>query len=233
MAHLGDKSTFAGSSERRWRERPMKIIRATLLLLTAAASASVLTGCGGASVAVPTTSFPVPLVEKLPLRMGIHLNDELLAYVHAEKLETAGDWSIDLGGAQQSMFTNLLTGMFDQIEFVANPESASTDLDGVLVPNIEEVQFSIPSQTRSDYYEVWIRYQFKLYSGDGQLLADWPLTAYGKANQRNYGMQTDQPGLQAAALAACRDAMAFFTVQFQGVPPVKDWLAAELGGQST
>ena len=165
--------------------------------------------------------------------MGVHLNADLLAYVHSEKLEASGDWGIDLGGAQQSMFTNLLTGMFEQMEFVADPQSATVDVDGVLVPNIEEVQFSIPSQTRTDYYEVWIRYQFKLYSGDGQLLADWPLTAYGKANQRNYGLQTDQPGLQAAALAACRDAMAFFTVQFQGVPPVKDWLAAELGGQST
>lgn len=188
---------------------------------------SALTGCGGASVAVPT-NFPIPLVEKLPLTMGVYLNPELLAYVHEEDLETSGDWSIDLGGAQHSMFENLLTGMFHGVEFVTDPQSASSGVDGVLVPNIEEVQFSIPSQTRTDYYEVWIRYQFQLYSDDGQLLADWPLTAYGKANQRNYGMQTDQPGLQAAALAACRDAMAFFTVQFHGVPPVKDWLAAQI-----
>jgi hypothetical protein len=194
--------------------------------------AGIMTACGGASVAVPS-NFPVPLVDKLPLRMGVHLNADLLAYVHSENLEKSGDWKIDLGGAQQSMFNNLASGMFDQFEFVADPQSPSSELDGVLVPNIEEVQFSIPAQTRSDYYEVWIRYQFKLYSGDGQLLADWPLTAYGKANQRNYGMQTDQPGLQAAALAACRDAMAFFTVQFQGVPPVKNWLAAELGGPSS
>ena len=183
-------------------------------------------------MAVPTV-FPVPLVEKLPLKIGVHLNPELLGYVHAEKLETSGDWSINLGGAQRTMFNNLLTGMFEHMEFVADPQTSTADLDGILVPNIEEVQFSIPAQTRSDYYEVWIRYQFQLYSHDGQLLAEWPLTAYGKANQRNYGMQTDQPGLQAAALAACRDAMAFFTVQFQGVPPVRDWLAAELGGQPT
>ena len=164
--------------------------------------------------------------------MGVHLNPDLQAYVHSEKIESAGNWSINLGDAQRPMFKNLLIGMFDQMAFVADPQSPSADLDGVLVPNIEEVQFSIPSQTRSDYYEVWVRYQFKLYSGDGQLLADWPLTAYGKAKQRNYGMQTDQPGLQAAALAACRDAMAFFAVQFHGVPHVKDWLTAELGGPS-
>jgi len=221
MANTGNLSNPAGS---------LRIGAVAALFL---ALAPVLTGCGGASVAVPTTSFPIPLVEKLPLKMGVHLNPELVAYVHAEKLETSGAWSINLGGAQQTMFSNLLTGMFESMEFVADPLSVSGELDGVLVPNIEEVQFSIPAQTRSDYYEVWIRYQFKLYSNDGQLLADWPLTAYGKANQKNYGLQTDQPGLQAAALAACRDAMAFFTVQFHGIPPVKDWLAGELGGQST
>jgi len=216
-------STFAGSRESSRYGLRSKAGRAALLI----AAVGVLTGCGGASVAVPT-SFPIPLVEKLPLKMGVYLNPELLAYVHNEKLESSGNWSINLGDAQQPMFKNLLTGMFDQMEFVADPQSPPANLDGVLVPNIEEVQFSIPSQTRSDYYEVWIRYQFKLYSGDGQLLADWPLTAYGKANERNYGMQSNQQGLQAAALAACRDAMAFFTIQFQGVPPVKDWLAAKL-----
>lgn len=200
-----------------------KLFRLAIIVTTIVA----LTGCGGASVTVPV-NFPVPLVEKLPLNMGVYLNPELLSYVHDEKLESSGSWSINLGVAQRPMFASLVTGMFGGLEFVSDPEAPASNIDAVLVPNIEEVQFAIPSQTRSDYYEVWIRYQFKLYSGDGDLLADWPLTAYGKANQRNYGMQTDQPGLQAAALAACRDAMAFFTIQFHAVPQIKDWLAAEL-----
>jgi hypothetical protein len=35
-------------------------------------------------------------------------------------------------------------------------------VDGVLTPTIEEVQFSTPDQTRSDYFEVWVRYRFEL-----------------------------------------------------------------------
>ena len=188
-------------------------------------------GCGGASVAVPT-EFPVPLVQRIPLTMGVHLSPELRKFVHSEKLKNAGDWNIDLGDAQEPMFNNLLTGMFAATRFVTNPESPDADVDAVLVPSISEVQFSIPTQTRSDYYEVWIRYHFELLSPDGQSIADWDLTAYGKANQRNYGgLQGSQPALQAAALAACRDAMAFFTVQFRGVPPVKAWLETH-GGQT-
>lgn len=201
-------------------------------MAVALALTSSLYGCAGATVTVPTT-FPVPLVEKLPLRMGVHLTPELLDYTHHEELENLGEWTIDLGDAQEPMFRNLLTGMFEDYALVADPRSPDANVDAVLVPNIEEVQFSIPSQSRNTYYEVWIKYQFQLYSRDGTLLADFPMTAYGKANEKNYGMQADEPALQAAALAACRDAMAFFTTQFQAIPPVKDWLTAESGGLSS
>ena len=47
---------------------------------------------------------------------------------------------------------------------------------------------------------------------------------YGKANEGNYGLQSKEPALQAAAFAACRDAMAFFTLEFQKEPTVRGWL---------
>ncbi|MAT83493.1 MAG: hypothetical protein CMD39_04320 [Gammaproteobacteria bacterium] len=200
--------------------------RAASRLLSAFTLALVV-GCGGASVSVPPV-LPVPLVEKIPLTMGYHLSDELLGYVHEESLEDSGDWTIAFGSAQTTMFDNLLNGMFEAAVPVAGPEAAGPDVDGVLVPNIEEVQFSTPEQTRSDYFEVWVRYRMRLHGRDGALVGEWPLTAYGKANARNYGMNSREPALQAAALAAMRDAMAFFTVQFRTVPPVQTWLQAEL-----
>jgi len=210
----------------------MPIQAGRLLRLALGIGTGLLVGCGGATVAVPT-EFPVPLVERLPVTMGVHLSPELRKFVHREKLKSGGDWSIDLGDAQEPMFTNLLTGMFADMRFVKKPDAPDAGVDAVLIPSISEVQFSTPTQTRSDYFEVWIRYNFQLLSNDGQQVADWDLTAYGKANQRNYGgLQGNQPALQAAALAACRDAMAFFTVQFRGIPPVRDWLIA-LGGQAT
>ncbi|MEZ5560792.1 MAG: hypothetical protein R3E86_19880 [Pseudomonadales bacterium] len=186
-------------------------------------------GCSGAAVEVPQ-EFPIPLVEKLPLRMGLLLTPELTSYVHEQTLEGSGDWRIELGSAQTPMFRNLLAGMFESSEIATT--AGAPGLAGVLEPAIEEVQFSTPDQTRSDYYEVWIRYRFQLFGRDGTLVADWPLAAYGKANQRHYGMSSREPALQAAALAACRDAMAFFTVQFRSVPDVQRWLAAELAGGS-
>ena len=49
-----------------------------------------LTGCGGASVSVPAL-FPVPVVERLPVAMGLYLDESLLNYVFTEDLEESGE----------------------------------------------------------------------------------------------------------------------------------------------
>lgn len=191
-----------------------------------------LAACGGASVSVPP-ELPTPLVQRVPLIMGIHLPEALLNFTHEEEIESAGDWTIELGSAQTVMFDNLLTGMFDGVRPVADPEAPGGEVDGVLTPSIEEVQFSTPDQTRSDYFEVWVRYRFQLHDRDGTLVGEWPLTAYGKANSRNYGMNSREPALQAAAISALRDAMAFFTVQFRSIPAVQSWLSTNVPRSSS
>jgi hypothetical protein len=186
-------------------------------------------GCGASHVSVPA-QFPQPIVEKLPLSMGLVLDEALLSYSHSEELASGKDYRIELGSAQTEMFQKLLSGMFASTQVVDSPQSAA--VDGVLVPSIQELQFATPDQTKTDYFEVWIRYQMRLYGSDGNLIAEWPLTAYGQSNSQNFGMQGEEPALQAAALAACRDAMAFFIVQFRSIPGVQSWLAAKTGGPS-
>ncbi len=183
--------------------------------------------CVGASVNVPT-KFPVPVVEPVPLHVGLVLDDTLTGYEHVEDLEKNGEWRINIGPAQEPMFENLFRGLFDAHSRVNDHVQQPPSLHGVLRPSIEQVQFSTPTQTRTDYFEVWIRYEIKLYD-QGELIATWPITAYGKANVRNYGMASTSPALQAAALNACRDAMAFFSVQFGKTPAVRTWLDTHIG----
>jgi len=193
-----------------------------------------LAGCMTTSVEVDEeTVFPIPLVNKIPLTVGVHLSDELLGFIHQEDLGDNGKFVIDIGDAQPTVFKNLFVGMFDNVALVDDPTQPSVEVAGTLVPTIAEMQFSAPFQTRTDYFEVWIRYQFALYGRDGERLGDWQLTAYGKANTQNYGLNTTPPTLRAAAMQACRDAMAFFTVQFVREPVVQTWLTAELGGRSS
>lgn len=188
-----------------------------------------LSGCLSTEVAFDEdTEFPIPLVPKIPLTMGLHLPAELLDFVHEENLGDDGTFTIDISDAQPTVFTNLLSGMFDNVTAIEDPSRPEFSVAGTLVPRITEMQFSTPSQTRTDYFEVWVKYQFELFNRDGDRLGDWILTAYGKANTQNYGMNHTPGTLRAAALQACRDAMAFFTVSFVQQPIVQQWLGPEL-----
>lgn len=190
------------------------------------AACTLVGACAGGSVAVPA-SFPVPLVEKVPLPVGVHLDESLSDYTHVESVAGHGDWEIELGSAQRSMFDNLLSGMFIGHRFVERPDTHNPDVAGVLVPSIEELQFTLPSQTRTEYHEVWIRYHFRMLDNRGNVLGDWPLTAYGKSHQQNHAGSS--ASLRAAALDACRDAMADFVMRFRSFPGVDAWLESELG----
>ncbi|MEM9624095.1 MAG: hypothetical protein AAF993_20825 [Pseudomonadota bacterium] len=181
-----------------------------------------LSGCAGTQVLeVEPGRFPVPLMQKAPVNLGVYLNEELTTYVHKETIEKKGDFEVAVGPAQSQLFSNLATGVFQGYELVDSP--VAEHLDGVLQPVITELQFSLPSQTRSDYYEIWIRYQFRLFDSAGALIGEWNLPAYGKANKADHGSKA---GLEEAALAACRDAMAFFSINFTREPVVSKWLAA-------
>jgi len=184
---------------------------------------AMLGACAGTKHLEVSGTFPIPLMQKSPVNLGIHLDEALVTYTHTEAIEKKGQWEVSIGPAQTQLFNNLATGVFEDFTFV-DSITAKAPLDGVLHPTIMEVQFALPSQTRSDYYEVWIRYDFQLYDRAGNLVAEWKLPAYGKASKKNYGSAGN--GLQAAAMAACRDAMAFFSINFSREPIVAKWLAA-------
>jgi hypothetical protein len=199
------------------------VLRRTFSLM-APLCAVLLAACSGSATRLELEgSFPIPLIAKSPVNMGIHLDEALTTYTHTETIENKGSWEVFLGPAQKELFGNLAIGLFQDYAFV-DGLSVEPPLDGVLQPAISEVQFALPSQTRSDYYEVWIRYDFYLYDRAGNPVGQWKLPAYGKASKSNYGSKTN--GLQAAAMAACRDAMAFFSINFAREPAVQKWIAA-------
>jgi hypothetical protein len=190
-----------------------------------------LTGCsGGASVELKG-EFPTPLVVPAPVRVALVLEPSLTGYVHEEDIERGGHWRLDIGAMQPKLFRSVFNALFSEVVEVPSLAGAQ-GFAGVLVPAIDKLQIAIPTQTRSDFYEVWIRYVVRLYGADGQLIVEWPLTAYGKASKDAYGFleDSDQPGMEDAAMTAMRDAGAFLALRFPNVPEVERWLAANGGG---
>ena len=213
--------------------------------LSVALTMAGLTGCkGGASVTVDI-SVPRPLVEPLGVTVGMYFDDALKNYVHEEELDDFGSYSLNIGASQASVFAQVFDAMFshavpmvnqplaeaeeadaEQIRLVGE-DGRAIDVEGILAPSIEEVQFALPDQTGGDFYEVWIRYRMQILDPNGQPLAEWPLIGYGKANERNYGsIDQREAGLYAAAIWALRDAAAVLSFQFRQQTVVQDWLAA-------
>ena len=185
----------------------------------------VLAGCSGANVQV-AGDIPTPLVRPLPLRVGLYLEPALIQYVFEEKIEDHGDWRVEVGPMQTKLFRQVAGAMFAESIPVDSLTPAQGDLDAVLAPTIAEFQISIPSQTRSEFYEVWIKYLMHLYDTHGTLIAEWPLTAYGKANRGDFGFMesSDKLAIQQATMTALRDAGAFLALRFSSVPEVRSWL---------
>ena len=99
-------------------------------------------------------------------------------------------------------------------------DGAGVDL--VFTPAIEEFQLALPQKTRLDSYEVWVKYNMRLTKPDGDQVADWVLTAYGKTSTET--MQSTETGINDATTNALRDLGSNFSLSFSNVPDVRDWL---------
>ena len=181
---------------------------------------SMLSGCS-TSIWVEA-DFPQPLVEQLPVSMGLILDDDLLDYVHYEELPRQAAYTIQIGEANELMLVQLFESMFtDLTEYNEFPliQPDSVEIDGVLWPELERFEFDVPIGQRDQFVEVWIQYLVKLYETDGQLVTEWPVSGYGKAE-----MIDREVALNRAIVVAMREVGATISTKFTDQPELQDWL---------
>jgi hypothetical protein len=182
----------------------------------------VLVGCGSASVVVES-AFPAPLVEPLPVRLGIVIGPELQNFVHAEAIPQQATWTITLGDANVSMLRPLFNAMFLEardISDIPTQQANLGSLDGVLRPTLEKFEFDVPVGERDQFVEVWMQYRLFLYETDGEIVAEWPVTGYGKSELEG----NREESVRRAAIVAMREAGATISTQFANQPQVSYWL---------
>jgi hypothetical protein len=123
------------------------------------------------------------------------------------------------------LFNAVLPAMFDRVIFVDNLEDARAEgVDAVFAPTIEEFQLALPAKTKLDVYEVWIKYNMRLLTAEGDYIADWIVTSYGKTPTETLRSAAD--GINEAAVVALRDLASSFSLSFGQVPEVRDWLSS-------
>ena len=197
-------------------------------------------GCASKQVVVEGT-FPAPLLDPLPVTVGVIYPSAFAQHEFFDEAKgrAESDWLVKTGEAQVEFWDILLTGLFDEVVHIQDWEtvqSRGADIDGVLIPAIAELQYTIPTHTNVKVYEIWMRYEFRLVDvsaihqqEDGALsfnpedrIAQWPVTAYGKTPTAF--LQSDEEAVNLAAVVALRDAGAHFITTFGRTPDVATWL---------
>jgi hypothetical protein len=193
-------------------------------LWPAVIAGAALSGCGSTQVIVES-DFPVPLIEPLPLRMGVMIPDELYNFIYTEDIPDQSLWTIALGDANVAMLEPLFKGMFQEttdVEAVPLAPGAAA-LDGVIEPKLEKFEFDVPIGERDEFVEVWMQYQITVYEPDGATVLQWPVSGYGKSEL----LRDQEDAVQRAAIVAMREAGATISTKFGQQPQIKEWLGGK------
>lgn len=193
----------------------------------ALAALALLAACG-------TTEFesqpaiPAPLVEKIPVVVGVHIPAEFRERVHREKRNGAS-FAISLGAGQAAGFERLLEAMFIRtVPVPAADAGARTDpaIRGVLEPVLEELAFITPAEAGSNLYAVSLKYRINGYSPTGELLESWEFTGYGTHTAGALGTKAKE-ALQQATSLAMRDAAAKLATELRDQAVIRGLLPGE------
>jgi hypothetical protein len=183
----------------------------TLRAALAASSLVLLAACTTTSLDTKA-QLPPPLLEQLPVRVGIHYSEEFSKYVHRETRGSI-DYEVNLGPAHVTNLDWLLKAMFRELVRVDDPtrvSGISPPLAFVLEPKFEEYSFLTPKDVAGEAFIVTIRYLLTVYDGNGARVDSFAFTGYGREKART--LASKEP-LAIATQRAMRDAGAKVAVE--------------------
>lgn len=199
-------------SKHNWHKESHKLLCCMALLLLFSCTSSV----------EVKGQFPTPVINQLPLSLAVVYQPEFQNFTYIEQSEKRSSWEIALGKAQVSLFDVVLTAMFERVSKAQVVGVGNSDVDLFFQPSIESFQYNVPSETKGKMFEVWLKYHFKVFDGQGQMIADWILTAYGKTPSAF--LKSEEAALNEAMVIALRDAGAGLSLRFQRIPEISQWL---------
>jgi hypothetical protein len=181
------------------------ILPACLLVLA-------LAGCS-ANVTMDEPTIPAPRVAKIPVNVALRIPAEFEHFVHEENVLGKESWTIDLGRANAAFFTQLFGHLFNGLT-ILGPDDDARDFqfDALIEPSIDGFEFSVPNQSKTEAFAVWIRYRLRIFDREGNNASNWTVSAYGKSQKQGV---RGSDSLRRAAVLAMRDAAALIILQME------------------
>ena len=176
-----------------------------------------------------------PLVDKLPIAIGVLYGDELRDYVYVNSVNWTETWESSLGPPSIALFDEIFSFTFeDTLPVQSKPPIPGSDADrltGVIALRIDWVRTSCGG-TYADC-SAKIKYAFTLYAMDGSEIANWWAEGHSKGNFEWEVLAAAMVFMQYAILdnrmedllaEAMQAAGARFWLEFHDDPDVQRWL---------
>lgn len=192
---------------------------ATLRLTIATSLAILLLGGCSSTVTLDMPTIPEPHTEKIPVDVAVRIPAEFQDFIHTEEVLGKDTWTIHLGSSNANFFTQLFGFMFDSV-IILGPDDDPRDhqFDALIEPSIEGFEFSVPAQSQTDAFAVWVRYRISVFDSIGNPASSWTVSAYGKSQKEGLG---GSDSLRRAAILAMRDAAALIIMQMDKVTKIR------------
>jgi hypothetical protein len=169
-----------------------------------------------------------PLIERLPLTIGIAYAPNFRAYRHVtEHKDMVGRvvWDVDLGEASVVMFDQVFAAMFERVVSIESTAETPHELNGVLEVRIQEVRFDLTEQSPVPLGGS-ITYGFTLRNPAGaEEIASWSVTGTGRRG--GAVLITGWELVRQMSTAALRSSAAQFMVGFAEPMTVQEWLGRQ------
>jgi hypothetical protein len=177
-----------------------------------------LVGCSS-TVTMEMPTIPEPRIEKIPVDVAVRIPAQFQDFVHSEEVLGKDTWTIHLGSSNAAFFTQLFGFMFENVT-ILGPDDDARDyqFDALVEPSIEGFEFSVPSQSQTNAFAVWIRYRIAVFDSIGNSASSWTVSAYGKSQKEGLG---GSDSLRRAAILAMRDAAALIIMQMDKVTDIR------------
>ena len=163
-------------------------------------------------ITVLDPNIPKPVIASSNLSAAIKYPDNFEDFSHEEQIIGEDKWQIKLGGSNKILFNKLFSSIFNDFIILDKDSALESTIDILIEPEIEAFEFSVPKQSQTNAFAVWIRYRIKIYDNQGKTIANWPISAYGKSET---GTFSDNDDLGHAAILAMRDAAALIILQIE------------------
>ncbi|MGI9233835.1 MAG: hypothetical protein ACR2RD_09420 [Woeseiaceae bacterium] len=156
-------------------------------------------------------TIPAPLTEKIPVDVALRIPEEFNDFVHEEAVLGRESWTIHLGRSNAVFFEQLFGFLFTNVTVIgAEDDARDFEFDALIEPSIDGFEFSVPTQSKTEAFAVWIRYRLRVFDREGNNASNWTVSAYGKSQKQGFN---NSSALQRAAVLAMRDAAALIVMQ--------------------